>query len=171
MTDLYDIGDRPPLGVVPQRMHAYAVRQNRFGQPRDAWRREVIPFLLCGCTAYRMLMGLAPWNVIEPEQMSSSSGELAGRGPDSAPLPRDGRRYPRSLTDLSTHTGRGWRVTAAPGDRRTLLIVAAAASALSSKCLPAAFPQLHVRESSCDYRIGPDAATMPQFSHVEECST
>ena len=43
MTDLYDIGDRPPLGVVPQRMHAYAVRQNRFGQPRDAWRREVIP--------------------------------------------------------------------------------------------------------------------------------
>ena len=42
VTDLYDLGDRPPLGVVPQRMHAYAVRQNRFGQPRDAWKREVI---------------------------------------------------------------------------------------------------------------------------------
>ena len=24
-------------------MHAFAVRQNRFGQPRDAWQREVLP--------------------------------------------------------------------------------------------------------------------------------
>ena len=42
MTDLYDLGDQPPLGHVPARMHAYAVRQDRFGQPRDAWRREII---------------------------------------------------------------------------------------------------------------------------------
>ena len=42
MTDLYDLGDQPPLGHVPTRMHAYAVRQDRFGQPRDAWRREII---------------------------------------------------------------------------------------------------------------------------------
>ena len=34
MADLYDLGDRPPLGEVPKRMHAFAVRQNRFGQPR-----------------------------------------------------------------------------------------------------------------------------------------
>ena len=27
----------------PTRMHAFAVRQNRFGQPRDAWKREVLP--------------------------------------------------------------------------------------------------------------------------------
>jgi len=43
MSDLYDLGHQPPLGVVPARMHAFAVRQNRFGQPRDAWRREVLP--------------------------------------------------------------------------------------------------------------------------------
>ena len=43
MTDLFDLGDRPPLGVVPARMHAYVVRQNRFGPPRDAFQREVIP--------------------------------------------------------------------------------------------------------------------------------
>ncbi len=43
MIDLCELGERPPLGEVPQRMHAYLVRQNRFGQPRDAWRREVIP--------------------------------------------------------------------------------------------------------------------------------
>ena len=43
MADLYDLGERPPLGEVPKRMHAYLVRQSRFGQPRDAWKREVIP--------------------------------------------------------------------------------------------------------------------------------
>jgi crotonyl-CoA carboxylase/reductase len=43
MIDLCELGERPPLGEVPTRMHAFVVRQNRFGQPRDAWRREVIP--------------------------------------------------------------------------------------------------------------------------------
>ena len=43
MIDLCELGERPPLGEVPKRMHAYLVRQNRFGQPRDAWRREIIP--------------------------------------------------------------------------------------------------------------------------------
>jgi crotonyl-CoA carboxylase/reductase len=42
MKDLYDLGEMPPLGEVPARMHAFAVRQNRFGQPRDAWQREVL---------------------------------------------------------------------------------------------------------------------------------
>src|SRR5437867_5015394 len=43
MPDLYDLGDRPPLGVVPKQMHAYAVRQSRFGPPATAWKREVLP--------------------------------------------------------------------------------------------------------------------------------
>src|SRR2546427_695659 len=43
MADLYDLGERPPVGDVPTRMHAYVVRQNRFGPPREAWRREIIP--------------------------------------------------------------------------------------------------------------------------------
>ena len=43
MADLFDLGDKPPLGEVPARMHAYLVRQNRFGQPSDAWKREIIP--------------------------------------------------------------------------------------------------------------------------------
>ena len=41
--DLCALGEAPPLGVVPQKMHAFVVRQNRFGQPRDAWQREIIP--------------------------------------------------------------------------------------------------------------------------------
>jgi crotonyl-CoA carboxylase/reductase len=41
--EICELGERPPLGEVPKKMHAFVVRQNRFGQPRDAWKREVIP--------------------------------------------------------------------------------------------------------------------------------
>ena len=40
--ELYDLGEMPPTGVVPEKMHAFTVRQNRFGDPVDAWKREVI---------------------------------------------------------------------------------------------------------------------------------
>lgn len=43
MTDLYDLGHQPKLGHVPPKMHAFAVRQSRFGQPRDAWKHEILP--------------------------------------------------------------------------------------------------------------------------------
>ena len=39
---LYDLGDMPPLGEVPEKMHAFLVRQDRFGEPSKAWQREVI---------------------------------------------------------------------------------------------------------------------------------
>ncbi len=41
--DLVALGERPELGVVPKNMHAFMVRQDRFGEPKDAWQREVIP--------------------------------------------------------------------------------------------------------------------------------
>jgi crotonyl-CoA carboxylase/reductase len=40
--DLYDIGELPPIGEVPARMHAQLIRPDRFGQPRDAFRDEVV---------------------------------------------------------------------------------------------------------------------------------
>ena len=40
--ELYDLGDQPPLGEVPPKMHAFMVRQDRFGKPIDAWKSEVI---------------------------------------------------------------------------------------------------------------------------------
>ena len=40
--DICDLGERPALGDVPEKMHAFVVRQDRFGEPRDAWRREII---------------------------------------------------------------------------------------------------------------------------------
>jgi crotonyl-CoA carboxylase/reductase len=41
--DISALGERPSLGTIPQNMHAFAVRQNRFGEPKNAWQREVIP--------------------------------------------------------------------------------------------------------------------------------
>jgi crotonyl-CoA carboxylase/reductase len=41
--DLYDLGERPPLGEAPANMHVFAVRQERFGEPQSAWQREVLP--------------------------------------------------------------------------------------------------------------------------------
>ena len=41
--DLYDIGEIPPLGHVPRRMHAWAIRRDRHGPPDTAMRVEVVP--------------------------------------------------------------------------------------------------------------------------------
>lgn len=38
--EIYDIGDQPPLGEVPQKMYAWTVRKERFGEPRKAWQLE-----------------------------------------------------------------------------------------------------------------------------------
>jgi crotonyl-CoA carboxylase/reductase len=40
--DLYDIGEIPEIGAVPERMHAQLVRPERYGEPKDAIRDEVI---------------------------------------------------------------------------------------------------------------------------------
>jgi crotonyl-CoA carboxylase/reductase len=43
MTELAELGADLAIGTVPAKMHAFVVRQDRFGQPRDAWKREIIP--------------------------------------------------------------------------------------------------------------------------------
>jgi crotonyl-CoA carboxylase/reductase len=40
--DVYEIGELPPIGEVPAQMHAMLVRPDRFGEPREAIRDEVI---------------------------------------------------------------------------------------------------------------------------------
>jgi crotonyl-CoA carboxylase/reductase len=40
--DLYEIGELPPVGEVPARMHAQVVRPDRFGEPEAAIHDEVI---------------------------------------------------------------------------------------------------------------------------------
>lgn len=42
LKDLYSIGEAPPLGHVPAKMHAQVIRQSRFGQPTEAFQPEVV---------------------------------------------------------------------------------------------------------------------------------
>ena len=41
--DLYDIGEIPPLGHVPEKMYAWAIRKERHGPPETAMQLEVVP--------------------------------------------------------------------------------------------------------------------------------
>jgi crotonyl-CoA carboxylase/reductase len=98
MADLYDLGDTPPLGHVPARMHAFAVRQNRFGPPISAWKREIIQTPAIGADEvliYVMASGInynnvwaalgTPLDVIaerqrlgEPEDFHAGGSDCAG---------------------------------------------------------------------------------------------
>jgi crotonyl-CoA carboxylase/reductase len=40
--DLYDIGEIPPLGHVPAKMHAWAIRRERHGEPEKSFQLEVV---------------------------------------------------------------------------------------------------------------------------------
>ena len=40
--DLYEMGEMPPLGEVPPKMHAWLIRPERFGEPKDAFQLEVV---------------------------------------------------------------------------------------------------------------------------------
>src|SRR5258708_22692345 len=41
--DLYRRGEIPPLGHVPERMHAWAIRKERMGPPEKSMQVEVVP--------------------------------------------------------------------------------------------------------------------------------
>ncbi len=40
--EVYDIGQQPPVGEVPKKMNAWLIRKERFGQPMQAFQKEVI---------------------------------------------------------------------------------------------------------------------------------
>ncbi|MFE5597701.1 crotonyl-CoA carboxylase/reductase [Streptomyces coelicoflavus] len=42
MKELYDLGEMPPTGMVPKKMHASVIRSERFGLPDQAFRTEVV---------------------------------------------------------------------------------------------------------------------------------
>ena len=39
---LYELGEMPPLGEVPEKMHAWLIRPERFGKPLEAFQKEVV---------------------------------------------------------------------------------------------------------------------------------
>ena len=40
--DLYEIGEIPPIGIIPKYMHAWVIRSNMFGKPSEAFKKEII---------------------------------------------------------------------------------------------------------------------------------
>ena len=40
--ELYNLGEMPPLGVIPKQMHAWLIRADRFGKPTEAFQQEVV---------------------------------------------------------------------------------------------------------------------------------
>ena len=40
--EIYELGETPPLGEVPANMYAEVIRPERFGEPKDGFKREVI---------------------------------------------------------------------------------------------------------------------------------
>jgi crotonyl-CoA carboxylase/reductase len=43
LKDLYEVGEIPPLGHVPEKMYAWSIRQERHGAPDQAMQLEVVP--------------------------------------------------------------------------------------------------------------------------------
>ena len=60
--DLYEIGEIPPVGEVPARMHAQLVRPDRYGEPQDAIRDEVVDVPELGPTDVLVLVMAAGVN-------------------------------------------------------------------------------------------------------------
>jgi crotonyl-CoA carboxylase/reductase len=124
MADLHDLGDRPALGEVPARMHAYVVRQSRFGQPRDAWKREVIATPRIGpdeALIYVMASGInynnvwaalgAPVDVIAERQRQGEPEDFHAGGSDCSGIVWAVGKDVRSLRvgdEVIVHSG-WWR--------------------------------------------------------------
>src|SRR3989442_2625243 len=124
MIDLCELGERPPLGEVPKRMHAYVVRQNRFGQPRDAWRRETIPTPTLGpdeALVYVMASGInynnvwaalgSPLDVIAERQRAGEPEDFHAGGSDCSGIVWAVGRDVKSLpvgAEVIVHSG-WWR--------------------------------------------------------------
>ena len=64
--ELYELGEAPPLGHVPRQMYAQLIRASRFGEPRQAFRQEVVNTPSVGpddCLVYVMAAGVNYNNV------------------------------------------------------------------------------------------------------------
>ncbi len=95
--EIYGLGDQPQLGTVPGKMHAFCVRQERFGEPKDAWQREILPTPSIGprdVLVYTMATGINynnvwaalgyPVDVIADRQKKGESEDFHAGGSDCA---------------------------------------------------------------------------------------
>jgi len=98
LKDLYEIGEVPPLGHIPEKMYAWAIRKERHGPPETAMRCEVVP----------------TWPIADDEVLVhvmaggvNYNGVWAGLGVPVSPL--DGHKHPFHIAG-SDASGVVWAV-------------------------------------------------------------
>ena len=108
---IYEIGELPPLGVVPERMHAALIRRERYGPPSKAFALEEVPvpsikptqvlvhMMACGVNYNNVWAGLgSPVDVIGARQKQGDPWDhLIGGSEASGIIWRIGeniRKYP-----------------------------------------------------------------------------
>ena len=80
---LYEIGEIPPLGHVPEKMYAWAIRKERHGPPETSFQVEVLPTWPIADDEVLVLVMAAGVNY---------NGVWAGLGTPISPI--DGHRNP-----------------------------------------------------------------------------
>src|SRR4029077_4356291 len=98
LKDLYEIGEIPPLGHVPEKMHAWVIRKERHGPPDKSFQLEVVPTWPIGddeVLVYVMAGGV------------NYNGVWAGLGIPISPL--DGHKHPFHIAG-SDASGVVWAV-------------------------------------------------------------
>jgi len=101
--DLYEIGEMPPMGYVPKRMYAWAIRRERHGEPEQAFQIEVVDTWEIDSNEVLVLVMAAGVNY---------NGVWAGLGQPISPF--DGHKQPYHIAG-SDAAGIVWKV----GDKVT----------------------------------------------------
>ena len=96
--DLYEIGEIPPLGHVPEKMYAWAIRKERHGPPETSMQVEVVPTWPIGDDEVLVLVMAAGVNY---------NGVWAGLGKPISPI--DGHKNPYHIAG-SDASGIVWAV-------------------------------------------------------------
>jgi crotonyl-CoA carboxylase/reductase len=95
---LYDIGEIPPVGHVPEKMYAWAIRKERHGPPEDSFKVEVLPTWTIADDEVLVLVMAAGVNY---------NGVWAGLGQPISPI--DGHRNPYHIAG-SDASGLVWAI-------------------------------------------------------------
>ena len=95
--EIYALGELPPLGVVPKRMHASLIRAERFGEPRDAFKieeidvptpspKQVLVYVMAAGTNYNNVWAALgkPVNVIGARQRAGATEDFHIGGSDAS---------------------------------------------------------------------------------------
>ncbi|MEM8799147.1 MAG: crotonyl-CoA carboxylase/reductase [Pseudomonadota bacterium] len=90
--DLYEVGEIPPLGHVPEKMHAWAIRRERHGTPDKAMQLEVVNTPTIGDDEVLLLVMAAGVNY---------NGVWAALGKPISPFDGHGAEYQVTGSDAS----------------------------------------------------------------------